>query len=194
MRVEEKDKTTVLLNLLNERYNASHKMRERSQAFALWVLGFGVSMTWLLVSGKTLTLAQKISLTLFVAVITLLAFFYLRSIEVGFWKNHKVMANLETTLGCYHEGVYCDDPIYPDEFKNLKKDHPRLKRALFYLRSHFGTLHVWIFAIALLVIIMIWASPMQNLRQDKVSSTKSNIERPQTPQLKRAPVNQEKGN
>jgi len=56
MIINENQKITVLLSLLNERYNASHQMRERSLKFAMWVIGFVIiAIPWLLLNRALLT-------------------------------------------------------------------------------------------------------------------------------------------
>ena len=44
MKINEDSKIDILRDLLKERYEASHKMRDRSLKFAIWVLGFGIAL------------------------------------------------------------------------------------------------------------------------------------------------------
>jgi hypothetical protein len=188
--VDEKDKTTILLNLLNERYNASHKMRERSQAFAIWILGFGVSVTWILLNGKGLIIAQRIILTIFAVLIAVLAGFFLRSIEVGFHKNRRVMSQLETILGCYEYGLYCDKALYPEEYAHFKEHHQkektRLERVSIYFRSHFGSLYVWITVITMVILLMLWVTPLQKSGQEKNAKNMVSVNKAERLHIKRA--------
>jgi hypothetical protein len=44
MGISEEKKIDVLLSQLQERYDALHKMRDRSMQFVLWILGFGLGL------------------------------------------------------------------------------------------------------------------------------------------------------
>jgi hypothetical protein len=55
MEIPENQKIKVLMAQLEERYTASHKMRDRSMQFGLWILGLGLGMVWVLISKVTLT-------------------------------------------------------------------------------------------------------------------------------------------
>jgi hypothetical protein len=55
MEIPEDQKIKVLMAQLEERYTASHKMRDRSMQFGLWILGLGLGMAWVLISKVTLT-------------------------------------------------------------------------------------------------------------------------------------------
>ena len=50
MKISEEKKLDVLLAQLQERYDALHKMRDRSMQFVLWILGLGLGMAWLLIN------------------------------------------------------------------------------------------------------------------------------------------------
>jgi len=43
MEINKEDKITILLNLLNERYQSAHRIRERSFRMTLWILGLASS-------------------------------------------------------------------------------------------------------------------------------------------------------
>lgn len=147
MEISHEKKVDVLLNLLNERYEASHRMRERSLSFALWILGFGIAMAWMLLSQMALTFSQKIILTIFVVVIGILTKKFLASIEVGFDKNRKVMIKIEEALECYKADVYIETTaLFPEEYKNLDKKET----------SHFTSLYQWIWSIVAMLIFLIW--------------------------------------
>lgn len=160
MKIDEREKVNILLNLLNERYNASHKMRERSQNFATWVLGIGIAVIGLLLSGKALDLLQKCLLTLFTGFICLLTIYFLKSMEIGFKKNRKVMIDLEDILGCYRIGEYVDSkPLFPPEYADQKEHLSKCEKIKSRLRSHFMPMYAWIVVVALMVILMVWFSP-----------------------------------
>jgi len=139
MKVPEEKKVDVLLALLKERYEASHKMRERSYSFLVWILGFGFALIWLIVSREPLCFYQRLVLTILVVVMFLLAIIFLRSIDTGFMRNKDIMIRLEKTLGCYEKGLYTEQhSLYPDEYQNQKKTKVSFFVSLYILLCSFG--------------------------------------------------------
>ncbi len=63
MKISEERKIDVLLAQLQERYDALHKMRDRSMQFVLWILGLGLGMSWLLIKGTALRWPQQWAIT-----------------------------------------------------------------------------------------------------------------------------------
>lgn len=158
MKIDEKNNVSILLNLLKERYNASHKMRERSLNFAIWILGFAIAIIWILISGISLTTSQKWIFTVFIVIIGFLAFLFLRSIEKGFINNRRVMIDIETALGCYKEGIYVySKTLFPASYKTIK-----LQRSVKYLTTHFGSIYILIVIIPLTVILLTWCNPKKD--------------------------------
>jgi len=150
MQINNDKKIDILMILLRERYEASHKMRERSMAFATWVMGFGIALIWILLSDSPLGLWQKIILTAFIFVGGILTKKFLKSIHVGFENNHKVMVKIEETLGCYEKGVYIEEEsLFPGNYKDLSNKET----------SHFGSIYAWLVAMGFVLILMIWLSP-----------------------------------
>lgn len=161
-KISDKDKKDILLSLLSERYNASHKMRERSLSFAIWILGFGVAMVWLLLAGISLTGPQKIILTVFVVVVLALTNYFLCAIEKGFIHNKKIMVNIEQALGCYEKGAYDNSKaLFPREYAGDYEHLSKLRRFLRILDTHFVSIYIWTTVIALMIISLIWLSPNQ---------------------------------
>ena len=153
MEIDEKQKLTVLLSLLNERYNAAHKMREKSLQFTMWILGLAVALVWILVSGTYLICFQKLVLTALVVILGFSAISFLRSLESGAAKNHKVMIELEKALGCYDKGTYlASEALLPESFKRDYRGS---------WRSHFKSIYILVIPIALLIVLLIWASPVK---------------------------------
>jgi len=150
MQINNDKRIDILVNLLKERYEASHKMRERSMSFSTWVMGFCVALIWILLSGSPLGLWQKIVLTGFVLVGGVLTRKFLKSIQVGFENNHNLMVKIEETLGCYEKGVYVgEDSLFPENYKDLSNKET----------SHFASIYVWLAVMGLALILMIWLSP-----------------------------------
>lgn len=151
MEINQKDKITILLHLLNERYNASHKIRETSLRLTIWILGLAVAFVWILVSGTSLTPMQKVVLTIIVIILGGSIIWFLRSLESGSGKNRKAMIDLEEALGCYERGLYLESRVvFPNEYKTNKE------RAW---SSHFRSIYILIIPIAILIIILIWLTP-----------------------------------
>ena len=150
IEIPDNKKIDILLHLLSERYTASHRMRERSLNFAIWILGFGIAMIWMLLSEISLTFSQRIILTIFAVIIGCLTKKFLNSIEVGFDRNRNVMIKIEEALRCYESNVYCNSPLFPQEYKNLDKKET----------SHFISLYLWLWTIVGMVMALIWLEPL----------------------------------
>jgi len=154
MNIDNGKRVDIVLSLLNERYDASHRMRERSLNFAIWILGFGIAMAWMLVSGIELSISQKIILTMFIAVIGYLTRKFLSCIEAGFNANKDVMVTLEEALGCYEQNKYIENKsLYPEKYKN--SDCTKT--------SHFKSLYEWIWVTIGLLISLIWLGQILEL-------------------------------
>ena len=159
MQISDDKKVDILLSLLTERYDASHRMRERSLSFALWILGLGIAMAWMLLGEVSLTFSQKTILTIFVVIIGYLTKKFLNSIEVGFNRNRSVMIKIEEVLRCYEEREYCGSTLFPEEYKNLDKKET----------SHFASLYQWLWTIVGMVISLIWLKPVLRIIKQAIS-------------------------
>ena len=146
------EKKTILLELLKMRYECAHKMRDRSQAFALWILGGGIALFGLLLKGPELSVYQKLVLTIFVMVLSIIAEKFLKAIEVGFEANKVIYIKIERALGLYKNGEYIDgDFLYPSEYSGAgKKD-----------TSHFQSLYIWLGVISLFLVMFIWCKEIR---------------------------------
>jgi hypothetical protein len=146
--LDEKDKLNILLNLLNERYRASHSMRERAIKFALWILGFvAVAVPWLLLYAR-LCVGQKVTLTILAVLLTALAILFLHGIHAGFKNNRNLLIKIEAALGCYEKGFFVTaDQLYPEEYRVTKP---------FSLKSHFQSIYILLILAAIITIISIW--------------------------------------
>jgi len=154
MNINDDKKVDILLSLLNERYNASHRMRERSLNFAIWILGFGIAVAWMLLGDINLSISQKVILTIFIVIIGYLTRKFLLSIEAGFNTNKKVMVTLEETLECYEQNKYMEGKsLYPEKYRNSECTKT----------SHFKSLYEWIWVIIALLIFLIWLGQILDL-------------------------------
>jgi hypothetical protein len=150
-KYEEKDKIGILLNLLNERYHASHQMRERSLKFAMWILGFViVAIPWLLFH-QELSQCAKLTLTILLLIIGVITYLFIRAIHLGFNKNWKLIIKIEEALGCYEKGLFVNSiQLFPEEYKNVQKIFPT---------SHFTLIYIWIVIAVILTGFFIWFNP-----------------------------------
>jgi ABC-type branched-subunit amino acid transport system permease subunit len=176
--MNKEDKVTILLHLLNERYNAAHKIREKSFRLAIWILGVAVAFVWILVSGTPLILSQKWILTSLVIILGACTIWFLRSLEMGSHRNRKVMIDLESALGCYEKGLYVDSKaLFPNEYKKNGE----------LWASHFKSIYILIIPIAVLIIILIWFTPSDgtsNTHPDKIPhQSQIRIEKPDKSRL-----------
>jgi len=154
MNINDDKKVDILLSLLNERYDASHRMRERSLNFAIWILGFGIAVAWMLLRDINLSISQKVVLTIFIVIIGYLTKKFLLCIEAGFNANKEVMVTLEEALECYEQNKYIEGKsLYPEEYK--KSDRTKT--------SHFKSLYEWIWVIIVLLASLIWLGQILDL-------------------------------
>jgi len=156
MEIKDEDKVNVVLSLLRERYNASHKMRERSERFTIWIVGLAFTVIWfLLLRGPTFTSSQKLALAVLVAVIGGLAFWHQVAVNKGFYRNRSVIITMEEVLGAYKEGLYADQKaLLPAEYRAIEKFPSR--RSLTY---HFVITYLWIAVVLITLIVLILLSP-----------------------------------
>ena len=154
MNINDDKKVDILLSLLNERYNASHRMRERSLNFAIWILGFGIAVAWMLLRDTNLSISQKVVLTIFIVIIGYLTRKFLLCIEVGFNANKEVMVTIEEALECYEQNKYMEDKsLYPEKYRNSVRTKT----------SHFKSLYEWIWVIITLLTSLIWLGQILDL-------------------------------
>lgn len=155
MDISDNNKVIILQSLLIERYNASHKMRERSLKFSLWVFGFIVMANgWLITYGASLELYQRVTFTVFTIIIFLFTIYFLRDIKIGFNNNRKVIIKIEKALGCYEKGEYLEsESLFPIEYKTTNSS---------VTKGHFATIYAWVIIACLLTIASIWVGTMSD--------------------------------
>ena len=156
-------KAQVLLTELQERYSASHKMRERSIQFTLWISGMAVGLGWLLISQKALVFSQRVALTLLIVALFAGTVYFMMGLLRGFRKNREAMIRTERALGMYDPGIYvADTPLLPTEYSHTKRKWS----------DHFCTLCVWLILVAVSLLILTWTCP----NSTKNVSSNTNIE------------------
>ena len=150
MKISEEKKIDVLLAQLRERYDALHKMRDRSMQFVLWILGLGLGMAWLLINEAVLTCAQKCAITVLLLVLGIVTFLFVYAIGRGFQANREIMIRTETTLELYEKDCYgISESILPTKFSCQKIGWT----------GHFNTLYGLIIIVFLTLIFLTWTNP-----------------------------------
>src|SRR3989339_373093 len=145
MQLSNEQKIDVLLALLKERYESSHKMRERSYSFAIWILGYGIAISWVLLNNSNLKKFEQIIFTLFIIIIGYLTYKFIWAIDKGSENNRNVMIKLEDAIGCYNKGKLIEnESIYPEKYRDLS----------YKATSHFNLLYKWIFTVSLFVLVI----------------------------------------
>lgn len=164
INLNEDQKLQVLITELQERYNASHKIRERSIQFTLWISGMAIGLGWLLISQKTLVLTQKIALSLLIAALFAGTLYFIMGLRRGFQKNREAMIKCEHALRMHDSDVYlADTPLLPDEYSSTNRKWS----------NHFYTICVWLLVVAIPLLILTWTSPDQK----KVNFSNATIEK-----------------
>lgn len=105
----------TLHNELAERRRALSEIRSTVYKFVAAVSAAGITLFWLLLTECDLSLAQTISLSIFVIAMAGFVHLFLSSLQKGFQKNREIMIKLETELGLH------DGSLFPDEYKSAKK-------------------------------------------------------------------------
>ena len=140
-------KTQVMLAALQERYSASHKIRERSTQFTIWLSGLSIGLAWLLISTKGLIEYQLITVRILILALWGGAAVFILGLRRGFDSNRRAMITCEKALGMYDEGVYLSDTsLLPACYAT-----PRIKWC-----NHFTTLCLWLCIIATTLLVLTW--------------------------------------
>lgn len=165
MKISEEKKLDILLAQLQERYEALHKMRDRSMQFVLWILGFGLGMAWLLINEASLILEQKILISILLIILGVTILYFVCSIGRGFNITRQIIIKLETSLKLYDKNYYnISDSILPPEYSSKKTG----------LNGHFKTLNTLIIIVLLSLIILTWINPCKHESIDPRASLAPN--------------------
>ncbi len=168
MTIDDDQKFQVLLTQLQERYCASHNMRERSTQFALWISGMAIGLAWLLISQPGMTLMQRIALTLLIGALSVGSFIFMKGLQKGFNNNRKAMIACEKSLELYETGVYLKEcPLLPDAY--AQNSHR--------WSDHFNTLIVWLSIVILSLVILTWTCPQAPAENLQTIQTQEQKER-----------------
>lgn len=171
VKLSEDQKLQVLLVELQERYNASHKIRARSIQFTLWISGMAIGLGWLLISQKPLFFSQRAALTLLIAALFAGTVYFIMGLRRGFRKNREAMIRCERALGMHEPGIYLNDQsLLPAEYSTTERKWS----------DHFFTLCVWLILVAMALFILTWSCPnptkklSPKINTEKVKGVRSN--------------------
>lgn len=163
MKLDEDQKFQALLAELQERYHASHKMRERSVQFTLWISGMGIGLGWLLISQTNLVMPQRIALTLLILALFACTLYFIFGLRRGFDKNRNTLIRCEKALGLFETGLFLEDAsILPSEYQGIK----------IRWSDHFSTLCLWLGIVAVALLILTWSPTYTGVQPE----TKNKIE------------------
>jgi hypothetical protein len=150
MTFNDNQKIQVLLAQLQERYSASHNMRERSTQFTLWISGMAIGLAWLLISHPGITLMQRIALTMLIVALFVGSFVFIRGLQKGFKNNRNAMIACERSLEMYEPGTYLEEgALLPAAYAEKQKRWS----------DHFNTLTIWLSIVTLALVILTWTCP-----------------------------------
>jgi hypothetical protein len=148
--IDEKQRLQVLLAQLGERYNAAHKIRERSTQFTLWISGMAIGLGWLLISQRALVLAQRVALSLLITALFAGTVYFIKGLRRGFQKNREIMIRIERILKMHEPGIYLENgPLLASEYGLTNRKWS----------DHFHTLYIWLVLVAFSLIILTWTCP-----------------------------------
>jgi hypothetical protein len=174
MHLNEDQKLQVLLSDLQERYKASHKIRERSIKFTLWISGMAIGLGWLLISQKALVFPQRVALTLLILALFAGTIYFLMGLRRGFRKDREAMINCERVLGMHDSGVYLTkESLLPFEYSRMNRKWS----------DHFHTLYVWLILVAASLLILTWTCPEPKKNLSTAIKTEQNNEGKQNGKL-----------
>jgi len=151
MSCSDDNKLEIILMQLGERYNALHKMRDRSTSFTLWILGFGLGLAWVLTKEAELSWPESAFLILFLILMTYISVNFLAAIHRGFNKNRDIVIHIETSLDLYNKNNYTCSPILPNEYAR--------RRA--HWANHFTTLYLLVITTSICLIVLAVACPIK---------------------------------
>jgi len=152
--ISNSEKINVLLAALNERYKATHEIRNRVFNTCTWLMGILIGIAgWLVQAKINLNTNQKIFLLVILFVVfIIIRFFYLGDLEKGFKNQFRVACHIEDALGLYKKGYYTDskNSIFPTKWKETGKNKCDGK----YFQSSYFLLYFAILALSTTIIFI----------------------------------------
>lgn len=135
----------ILLQGLEERYSSIRIIRERVYNITIWSLGVLLALGWGIVQiEKSYNCCQKIFFIVILLIAgVLLYYFYLKDLELGFYKQREIAAKLEKELWFFTK-TKDRGSLYPEEWINPKKGH--------FFRNSYIVIGFWIFVVMLTIL------------------------------------------
>lgn len=153
MKIPEDKKLDILMAQLQERYEALHKMRDRSMQFVLWIIGFGLGMAWLLIHESPLSTLQKYAVAFLIIIIGSISIIFVHGIARGFRNNRNILIEIESMLGLYEPGFYGPNgAVLPKSFAKNKSR----------CTDHFNTLYLLMVVVFILLIVLTFMNPCES--------------------------------
>lgn len=150
VQLKNDQKVDVLMLQLQERYSASHNMRERGTQFILWISGMAIGLAWLLITQTGMTITQRIALTLLIGALSIDSLIFLRGLQKGFKNNRAAMIACEQSLEMYSPGAYFSNgSLLPEAYAASTRRWS----------DHFNTLITWLSIVILSLVILTWTCP-----------------------------------
>ena len=131
------------------RRQALSEIRDTAYKIIAAVAAAGITLFWLLLTERQLSVTQNIFLSAFVIILTCFVYFFLTSLHRGFQNNREIMVKLETCLGLYENHLILED------FKST-----RVKRSDFL-----SMVKLFVLSIAFSVIFVSWCQYIFALSQ-----------------------------
>lgn len=135
----------TLLQGLQERYSAIRTIRERVYNITIWSLGVLLALGWGIVQmEKDYNCLYKVFFIIILLSASLvLYYFYLKDLELGFYKQREIAGKLEKELWFFTKTKYRDS-LYPEEWMTPKKGH--------FFRNSYIVIGFWIFVVILTIL------------------------------------------
>ena len=163
MNIQDEKKIDVLLSQLQERYDALHKMRDRSMQFTLWILGFGLGLAWLLIRETSFILSQKILITILLISLGGTTLYFIWSIRQGFNTTRQIVIRLEKYLKLDDKNYYgASESVLPIKYFSTKTG----------ITGHFKTLNALIIVMSVALMFLTWFHPSKSEVNDASMASK----------------------
>lgn len=144
MDINSQDKLIILLEIRKERLDQAEKVRDRAFQVVTWVAGIFFLLTGYLTQEKlTVSLLQKFVLILSVILALGIIIVYINELENGFKTQLRILAKVETMLGLYQSGFFCqDESLFPERWAQ----NPGSGKFFSFIKSSLALVSVFVLA------------------------------------------------
>lgn len=160
------EKMTVALALLQERYNASHRIRERSDRYLLLGAGWAAAVLWYAVQcTQGIGTTQKLLAAFATLCMGTLMLLLQCALFRGFRNNHRAISRLEQAVGAYARSAGDAAAAHlPREYRMAPYRRPRWS-------DHFCIVLVWTAVMTVIVIVALFLAPATGRRTTRSACT-----------------------